>query len=118
MQWKPLQEDVQLDAIDAASADHPVLLFKHSTRCNISSTALHRLERSWTPTDDAMHDAWYLDLLRYRNVSNAIAARYGVEHASPQVLVIRNGKCVYTTSHFGIDYRTVIATLDQHASTR
>lgn len=103
-----------MDTIDAASVDHPVLLFKHSTRCNISSTALHRLERSWTPADDASRVAWYLDLLRHRNISNAIAARYGVEHASPQVLVIRHGKSVYSTSHFGIDYREVIAALDQH----
>lgn len=114
MRWQPLLEEAQLDTIDAASGDHPVLLFKHSTRCNISSTALHRLERSWTPADDASREAWYLDLLRHRDISNAIAARYGVEHASPQVLVIRNGRCVFHNSHFGIDYREVIAALDQY----
>lgn len=111
MQWTELTDKAQLDAIDQASTEAPVLIFKHSTRCNISSAAVARLERAWTATDDAAHVAFHLDLIRYRDVSNAIAQRYGVEHASPQVLVIRNGKCVYSESHFGIGYADVIAQL-------
>ncbi len=111
MNWLPLTDLVQLDAIDAASAERPVLLFKHSTRCNISGAALHRLESAWTSGDDANHPAWYLDLLRHRDISNAIADRYDVEHASPQVLVIRNGRCVHHASHFGITYRDVLRVL-------
>jgi len=111
MNWHPLTDLAQLDAIDAASAERPILIFKHSTRCNISSAALSRLERAWTAADDAQHVTYHLDLLRHRDVSNAIAERYGVEHASPQVLVIRNGKCVYDESHFGIGYAEVTAQL-------
>jgi len=111
MQWTTLTNVAQLDAIDQASQQAPVLIFKHSTRCNISSAALARLERSWTAANDQAHVAYHLDLIRHRDVSNAIAQRYGVEHASPQVLVIRNGKCVYTESHFGITYADVIGQL-------
>ncbi len=111
MNWLPLTDLAQLDTIDAASAERPVLLFKHSTRCSISSAALHRLEGAWTSGDDATHTAYYLDLLRHRELSNAIADRYDVEHASPQVLVIRNGRCVHTTSHLGISYRDVLSVL-------
>ena len=47
---------------------------------------------------------WYLlDLLNYREISNAIANRYDVMHQSPQILVIKNGKVVYTASHDAID---------------
>jgi len=102
--WIPLTDPAQLDAIDHASQERPVLLFKHSTRCSISTAALDRLERAWTPADDQMHTAYYLDLLRYRDLSDAIARRYGVQHESPQVLVIRNGRCVQYASHFGITY--------------
>lgn len=115
MNWQPLTDLAQLDTIDAASAERPILLFKHSTRCNISSAALSRLERAWTEADDALHTAYHLDLLRHRDVSNAIAQRYRVEHASPQVLVIRHGRCVYHESHFGISYGDVMQAL-KHAA--
>lgn len=111
MQWTTLTDIARLDAIDQASMEAPVLIFKHSTRCNISSAALARLERSWTTINDQAHVAYHLDLIRHRDVSNAIAGHYGIEHASPQVLVIHKGKCVYTESHFGITYAAVIAQL-------
>lgn len=107
MQWIALDSLEQLDALDARSEGTPVLIFKHSTRCSISSAALARVERAWTPEDAMAHPAYYLDLLQFRALSNAIAERYGVEHASPQVLVIRNGRCSYTESHFGIRYSDV-----------
>lgn len=88
-----------------------MLLFKHSTRCSISSAALGRLERAWNSADDERYDAHYLDLLQYRDLSDAIAERYGVEHESPQVLVVRNGKCMYHTSHLGISYAGVVEAL-------
>ncbi|MEO8734384.1 MAG: bacillithiol system redox-active protein YtxJ, partial [Flavobacteriales bacterium] len=101
MNWLPLTELAQLDTIDAASAEKPVLIYKHSTTCSISRTAKDRLERAWTAENDAQHTVYYLDLLRFRSISNAIAVRYGVEHESPQVLVIDGGKCRYSSSHFG-----------------
>ncbi len=111
MNWIPLADMAQLDAIDSASHTKPVLLFKHSTTCGISRSALNRLERAWTASDDAGHTAYALDLLRFRAISNAVAERYGVTHESPQVLVIRNGKCDHTASHFGISYAEVISAL-------
>lgn len=111
MNWLPLTDPAQLDAVDEASAERAVLLFKHSTRCSISSAALDRLERAWTAADDAAHPSCLLDLLRHRDISNAIAGRYAVEHASPQVLVIRNGRCIHHASHFDITYRDVLLAL-------
>jgi bacillithiol system protein YtxJ len=100
MEWNKLESVDQLDLIDAESKEQDVLIFKHSTRCSISSAALARLERSWNASVPAK--VYYLDLLEFRPVSNAIAARYGVEHQSPQALLIRNGACIYHESHMGI----------------
>lgn len=108
MRWKELSEEEQLDRIDEYSQTGPVLIFKHSTRCSISSTALARLERAWTKADDERHVIYFLDLLRHRALSNAIAQRYRVEHESPQVLVIHNGRCVHNAAHFGISYGDVL----------
>jgi len=111
MQWTPLSDPEQLDALDAASQERPVLIFKHSTRCNISSASLHRLESRWTDENDARHATYYLDLLRYRSLSAVVADRYGVEHASPQVLVIHHGGCIHSSTHFGISYADTVAAL-------
>ncbi|MBZ0207650.1 MAG: bacillithiol system redox-active protein YtxJ [Flavobacteriales bacterium] len=111
MDWIPLTTLAQLDEVDAASRHKPVLIFKHSTRCNISSGALNRLERAWTPSDDAAQTIFHLDLLAHRDISNAIAERYGVEHESPQVLVIRDGKCVHVAAHLGITYADTLDAL-------
>ena len=111
MDWTPLTDAAQLALIDAASHTRPVLIFKHSTRCSISSAALNRLEKAWSTEDDARHTVYYLDLIRHRALSNAIADRYGVEHESPQVLVIRDGRCVHATAHFGITYADTVSAL-------
>ncbi|MBP6311930.1 MAG: bacillithiol system redox-active protein YtxJ [Flavobacteriales bacterium] len=111
MNWIPLTEIGQLNVIDEASYEKPVLIFKHSTRCSISGAALGRLERAWTGDDDAAHAVYFLDLLRYRPISNGITERYGIEHESPQAIVISGGKSVRVDAHFGIGYETTITAL-------
>ena len=111
MKWKELSTLVQLDRIAEISKDAPVLIFKHSTRCNISKAALDRLERSWTPEDDTAHNTYFLDLLAHRDLSDAVATRYHVRHESPQALVIRGGRCVHSTTHLGITYPDTVEAL-------
>ncbi|PWJ44908.1 bacillithiol system redox-active protein YtxJ [Sediminitomix flava] len=103
MEWNQLNSPEQLNAIVSESENEKIVIFKHSTRCSISSMALNRLERSWEK--DVALKPYYLDLIANRGISNDIASRFGVEHASPQVLVIENGQCVYHTSHMGINFQ-------------
>lgn len=104
MNWNKLSDINQLDEIVKASADKPVLIFKHSTRCSISSTALDRLERSWKNEEVQGLEPYYLDLIQYRNISGEIASKFDIEHQSPQALIIKNGSCVYHASHYDIRY--------------
>ena len=99
MNWIPLTTEAQLDEIVQLSEIKPTIIFKHSTRCSISSTALSRLERAW---DAAETPAYYLDLIAYRPISSAIAEKFDIEHQSPQVLVINQGKCSYSATHWDI----------------
>lgn len=104
MLWHKLTDISQLQEIQDLSKEQrisAVLLFKHSTRCSISSMALNRLETKWN--DNEQIPAYYLDLLNHRDISNEIASLYSVEHASPQVLLIKDGKCIYHNSHNGIN---------------
>ncbi len=103
MNWNKLESLEQLEALDTLSHSRPVLIFKHSTRCGVSLRMLSTFERAWKESDSAQISAWQLDLLNYRSISNAFAERYGVEHESPQILLIKNGKCILDASHHFID---------------
>jgi bacillithiol system protein YtxJ len=109
MRWKELTSIEELDGLVALSETVPVLILKHSTRCNISSMALSRLERNWNDEDEQKVVPFFLDLLAHRGVSAEIEKRFGVQHESPQVLLIRNGKSVYSESHSGINYADILA---------
>ena len=106
MNWIPLQNEKQLNEIVANSNTIPQVIFKHSTRCSLSSIAKNRLERNEAPKGV---NFYFLDLIRHRNISNKIASLFGVIHESPQVLVINNGKCIYNESHSGIVFDEVEA---------
>jgi bacillithiol system protein YtxJ len=108
MNWNNLENASQLDAINEESKTIPVLLFKHSTRCSISSMALNRIESNWKDSDNELIKPYYLDLIAHRDISNLIAAHYGIEHQSPQALVISNGECIYHESHTNIRYADIM----------
>ena len=100
MNWIALDSEEKIDEIKQNSQQSPQVIFKHSTRCSISSMAKSRLERATPPEGIAFY---YLDLIAHRNVSNKVAEVFDVSHESPQVLIIKNGSCVYDESHSGID---------------
>lgn len=104
MNWNKLDSEEKLDKINTESFEKPVLIFKHSTRCSISSMAYDRMQRSWKEEEMREIKPYYLDLIAYRGVSNQIAQTFDVEHESPQLLLIVKGSCVYNASHMEISY--------------
>jgi bacillithiol system protein YtxJ len=105
MHWIHLTDEEQLKQIISKSQIRPQVIFKHSTRCSISSVALQRLQKVSQPSDI---DFYFLDLLSYRGLSNKIAQEFNVPHESPQALVIRDGQCVYEESHMGISMNDIV----------
>lgn len=101
MNWKVLEHIDQIDQIKEASHHKLQLIFKHSTRCIISKMALKNFESDFLLND--VIDAYYLDLITYRDISNKIAEGFGITHQSPQILLIKDGVVVYNESHEGID---------------
>ena len=90
MQWNTLSNIDQLASIEAASFTKPQLILKHSTTCSISKMSLARLERSATPDNIDFH---YLDLLNYRNISQAIAEKFKqqVQRYGTQIYILVPG---------------------------
>jgi bacillithiol system protein YtxJ len=107
MKWRALKSLDQVAAIQKESNERPVLIFKHSTRCNISRATLDRLERNWKEDEMPNVITYFLDLITYREISNHLADFFRVEHESPQVLIIQNGQSMYDRSHFEIDYQKI-----------
>jgi bacillithiol system protein YtxJ len=99
--WIPLTFLGQLDEMVAFSDQKPAVIFKHSTRCSVSRFALKQFENEFGLEERV--DAYFLDLLEYRDISNEIATRFNVYHQSPQLLLIKEGKSVYDVSHSDID---------------
>ena len=116
MNWITLNSLSQLDQIKEESQQSPVLIFKHSTRCATSRMSLDRLERNWDPQETENIKPYYLDLISYRSVSNSIADTFGIDHESPQILLIVKGESVLDLSHFEIDYDRILQTIKSQKS--
>jgi bacillithiol system protein YtxJ len=103
--WKSIHQIEDIDDIIRMSSLRPQVIFKHSTRCNISSVARRRLEHSTIPEQIDFH---LLDLISFRDISNKIAQTFDVWHESPQILLIVDGECIYDESHLGIDMEEIV----------
>ncbi len=105
MDWIQLTSEEQIEDIRKKSVEKPQVIFKHSTRCGTSSWARNRLERSG-PNEHI--DFYFLDVIRNRPISRKVAEEFNVHHESPQVLIIRNGECVYDESHHAISLDEIV----------
>ena len=98
-----------LDQIDQASFNQPKIIYKHSKTCGLCDII-------WNIIKESDFELNYLDLLTYRPISNEIERRYNVQHESPQILIIKDGKCVYSASHRRIKNEEIQKQLDQLVS--
>jgi bacillithiol system protein YtxJ len=105
MHWIHLTDEEQLKQIISKSQIKAQVIFKHSTRCSISAVALQRLQKVEQPSGI---DFYFLDLIAYRSLSNKIAEVFKVHHESPQVLIVKDGVCVYDESHMGISMHEIL----------
>ncbi|MFM1879541.1 MAG: hypothetical protein RLZZ241_2407 [Bacteroidota bacterium] len=96
--WIALDNTEQLNQFNISGPDAVAVIFKHSTRCGISSMMLRRFESNWQHKDESMQ-CYLLDLIQYRSVSDAVAKQFNVLHQSPQVLVLKGGKLLEHESH-------------------
>jgi bacillithiol system protein YtxJ len=104
--WRLIENMSDLANAMDLSEEVPVLLFKHSTRCSISSMALSTLNRDWQLSEEQC-PIYFIDLLKYREVSNEVARLTGVTHQSPQAILLKGRTVVYSASHDAIDAESV-----------
>ncbi len=101
MNWNKLESESDLSDLinnSTTNTDKYFIIFKHSTRCPVSAMLLYRLEKNWSDLKEFV-SPYFLDLIKYRSVSNKVEEILAVRHESPQVLLIKNGNCIYSQSH-------------------
>src|ERR1700743_2652295 len=106
MNWTPLDSAQQIN--DIKSKPGYSLIFKHSTRCSISMMAKRRFEMDWDalPADLPLY---FLDLIKYREISAQVAQDFQVHHESPQMLLIKDGECILDQSHGAISVNEAVS---------
>ncbi|HEY7187449.1 MAG TPA: bacillithiol system redox-active protein YtxJ [Vicinamibacterales bacterium] len=105
-----------LDRLLAQTSERPLLLFKHSLTCGTSAEALDELIDHLN--EDTL-DAHYaiVTVQSHRELSNAVAARLGIRHETPQALLIRDGRVIWSASHFRVTAAAVQSAIRWHAIT-
>jgi bacillithiol system protein YtxJ len=83
--------------LDLALAAEVAVLYKHSTRCGLCDAAIEEVRAFEEARPEV--PVHLLDLLAHRDVSDAVAARLGVKHESPQAIVLKGGRAVAVLNH-------------------
>jgi bacillithiol system protein YtxJ len=108
MNWTLLESPQQISEIKNQPGYS--LIFKHSTRCPISSMAKRRFELDWDSLPQNL-PLYFLDLIKYRDISRQVAEDFQVHHESPQLLLIKNGECILDQSHGGISVDETVSVI-------
>jgi bacillithiol system protein YtxJ len=96
-----------LDKLITDSKAKPVVIFKHSNSCGISSAAYREMEKLEAQVN-------LLEVQSARDVSRELATITGIRHETPQVIVFRDGKAVWNASHFDVKAGAVLKALESH----
>ena len=99
--WNKLENISDIDEIIDQSELNTIVIFKHSTRCGISSSVLRRFEKQTNPQTDGT-DFFLLNVIKHRNISNEISKRLSIHHESPQLVIIKNREVIAHDSHYDI----------------
>jgi bacillithiol system protein YtxJ len=96
-----------LDKLVTDSRTKPIVIFKHSNSCGISSAAYREMEKLEAPVN-------LLEVQSARDVSRELAAMTGIRHETPQVIVLKDGKAVWDASHFDVKAGAVREALESN----
>lgn len=91
----------EADAAAFLDGGGTALIFKHSSRCSISGM-IRPIFLDWLEAQGADVHAFEIGVVEYRPASNLVAERLGVQHESPQAILVKNGKAMWNASHLRI----------------
>jgi bacillithiol system protein YtxJ len=93
--FTPITSITALERLVDHARQHPVVLFKHDPTCPISAAAYQEMAR-------LQEDVAVVDVGQHNDIAQEIAARTGIEHESPQVIVFADGQPIWSASRYDI----------------
>jgi len=111
-EWREITSIEEWDKVMSDSASRQVIVLKHSTRCPVSASALEEYEAYLADKPNPDTDYYLVKVIESRPVSNKIAEDLGVVHQSPQMILVKDGKAVWNTSHWSVTKKHMAAVLD------
>ncbi len=104
MLWTHLINANQIYHIIEESNSTPCVIFKHSRRSPVSNLAKRKLETEW-PFSLQDVKAYYLNAKKYHRLSRLLSSVFGTGNELPQLIIIADGKCIYSTCQSEIEVR-------------
>ena len=111
----PLRDLHELDIALARAVSEPIVIFKHSPTCGVSAQASEEI-------DELLESAalplplYVVSVRAQREVSDAIAQRFGIRHESPQVLMLHRGAVLWHASHFRVNAAEIHKAVERFAA--
>jgi bacillithiol system protein YtxJ len=108
MNYKEIFKASEIDQLfdeSVSSPDKIFIYFKHSTRCLSSKMAKNIFFGEYSGNSSV----YLINVIESRAASNRISDLYKVNHESPQLIVVKNGKCIYAESHSSINTREIMS---------
>ncbi|HEY0407189.1 MAG TPA: bacillithiol system redox-active protein YtxJ [Pyrinomonadaceae bacterium] len=105
-QFNPVTNESALEELFTLSNSQPVILFKHSTTCPISAAAYQQMT-------DYGGEVSLVVVQKSRDISRRVESLTGVRHESPQAIILRDGKAVWSASHWSITADAVKSEFDK-----
>jgi bacillithiol system protein YtxJ len=106
--FTPVSNNTELESLFTLSHERPVVLFKHSLTCPVSSAAYQEMS-------GLGGDVSLIVVQRARDVSREVETLTGIRHESPQAIILRNGRAVWNVSHWRITRSAVEEAVREHA---
>ena len=91
-----MQELNRREDVDAVLVDAVAVVYKHSYRCGVSLDARSEVESF---ARSAGVPVYFVDVVASRAVSQYVSQCTSVPHHSPQVMILREGRCTWHASH-------------------
>ncbi|UVI32713.1 bacillithiol system redox-active protein YtxJ [Paenibacillus spongiae] len=110
--WKEITTLQEWEQMLQQSGEKQQIIFKHSTACPVSASALEEYDEYLSKTPNKDTDYYLVKVIESRPVSNQIAEDLSVKHASPQIILFKDQKSVWNTSHWSITNKHITAVLD------
>ena len=106
LNWKPLNTREEFDRLVKDSKEKPALIFKHRPSSPESTQALQKLESEWSISPENL-DLYMLDVMKDKDINEAVTEMAGVINEYPQVLLFADGVTMYDESREMINVKKI-----------